>query len=103
LAHFRYSNGSFRLLNHKKLLRGASIDSDLQPTILRNRNPVLLHEIMPSPAVVAVLINPDFRDAEKELNELQPAAMAFGQKLLILKASTAPEIQASFMTLVKEH
>jgi putative ABC transport system substrate-binding protein len=63
----------------------------------------LLHEVVPSTAVIAVLINPNFRDAEKELNELQSAAMSFGQKLLILKASTASEIQASFMTLVKEH
>src|SRR3974377_611193 len=54
-------------------------------------------------AVIAVLINPDFRDAEKELNELSSAAMAFGQKLLILKASTEREIEASFITLVKEH
>ena len=38
----------------------------------------LLHEMVPSAAVIAVLINPDFRDAEKELNELSSAAMAFG-------------------------
>ena len=63
----------------------------------------LLHEMVPSAAVIAVLINPDYRDAEKELDELQSAAMASGQKLLILKARTEPEIQASFMTLVKEH
>jgi putative ABC transport system substrate-binding protein len=63
----------------------------------------LLHEVVPSAAVIAVLINPDFRDAEKELNELPSAAKAFGQKLRILKASTEREIEASFMTLVKEH
>ena len=38
----------------------------------------LLHEMVPSAAVIAVLINPDFRDAEKELNELSTGAMAFG-------------------------
>jgi putative ABC transport system substrate-binding protein len=43
----------------------------------------LSHEMVPSAAVIAVLINPDFRDAEKELNELSSAAMALGQKLLI--------------------
>ena len=63
----------------------------------------LLHEMVPSATVIAVLINPDFRDAEKELNELSSAAMAFGQKLLILKASTEREIEAAFITLVKEH
>ena len=63
----------------------------------------LLHEMVPSATVIAVLINPDFRDAEKELNELSSAAMAFGQKLLILKASTVCEIEAAFITLVKEH
>ena len=62
----------------------------------------ILHEIVPTP-LVAVLLNPSSRAAEQELKDFQIAADVIGQKLLIVKAETASEIDAAFITIAQHH
>jgi putative tryptophan/tyrosine transport system substrate-binding protein len=56
----------------------------------------LLREVAPHVGVVAVLVNPNNRVAELQEVEMQEPAGALGLKLIVLKASTAPEIDAAF-------
>jgi putative ABC transport system substrate-binding protein len=57
----------------------------------------LLHELVPQAAVVSALVNPRFPDAADRLRELEEAVKrTLGKQLLVLKASTASEIDAAF-------
>ena len=61
----------------------------------------LLRELAPRAAVAAVLINPTSRIAELELQSLQAAAHAAGQKIQILNASTESAIDMAFHSIVQ--
>jgi ABC-type uncharacterized transport system substrate-binding protein len=56
----------------------------------------LLHELVPQAAVVSALVNPRFPDAADRLRELEESVRTLGKQLLVLKASTASEIDAAF-------
>jgi putative ABC transport system substrate-binding protein len=60
----------------------------------------VLHELLPSAAVVAQLVNPSNPPlAEAEARETRDAARAFGLALHILNASAESEINAAFASL----
>jgi putative ABC transport system substrate-binding protein len=61
----------------------------------------LLHQLLPTAPVVAVLVNPTNPRTEPETRSLQDAAHSLGLQLRILQASTASEIDAAFGTLVE--
>jgi putative ABC transport system substrate-binding protein len=63
----------------------------------------LLHDLVPKAVRVAVLLYPSVQPAfETTLREVQEAARAIGLQLQVLHASTSPEIDAAFATLVRE-
>src|SRR5271169_5452925 len=61
----------------------------------------LLHELVPTAAVVALLVNPADPVTDVETRNLQDAAHSLGLQAHILRASTANEIDAAFGTLVE--
>ena len=62
----------------------------------------LLHEMVPKATSVAVLINPNFADAESQLRDVQEAAARLGVQLVILRANTESDFDAAFSTLVHQ-
>jgi putative ABC transport system substrate-binding protein len=63
----------------------------------------LLHELVPSAALIAVLVNPtNLVNAETQKREIRVAARALGVRLLVLNASTQSDIDAAFATVVRE-
>ncbi len=62
----------------------------------------LLRELVPSSALIAVLVNPSNAQAETQSREVQKAARAIGQQVLVLSASTEQEVETAFATLVRE-
>jgi putative ABC transport system substrate-binding protein len=58
----------------------------------------LLHDLVPKAATIAVLAPP----SGEQLRDARDAAAALGQKLLVLEASTAEEIDAQFARLDRE-
>lgn len=60
----------------------------------------LIHELVPDSNVIALLVNPNSPQAEPQAADVESAANKFGQHLIVLKASTAPEIDNAFQTLV---
>jgi putative tryptophan/tyrosine transport system substrate-binding protein len=62
----------------------------------------LLRELVPASALIAMLINPNNAQAETQSREVQKAARALGQQVLVLSASTEQEIETAFATLVRE-
>jgi putative ABC transport system substrate-binding protein len=62
----------------------------------------LLHELLPTVTNIALLINPSSpRVAEALLRDSQAAANALGLTLHVLEASTEPELDTAFVTLVR--
>jgi putative ABC transport system substrate-binding protein len=60
----------------------------------------LMRELLPAVTFAAVLVNPRSPEAEPQLREFQTAAGAIGLQIRILNASSEPEIDAAFATLV---
>jgi putative ABC transport system substrate-binding protein len=61
----------------------------------------LLHELVPAASVVALLVNPADPVTVVETKNLQDAAHSLGLQPHILRAGTASEIDAAFVTLVE--
>jgi putative tryptophan/tyrosine transport system substrate-binding protein len=76
--------------------------TDLQTTVLAKRLGIL-HELVPTSKLIALLVNPANRAlAEADMKEAEAAAHLLGVRLLTLRASSPIEIEAVFMTLVRE-
>ena len=61
----------------------------------------LLHELVPEPRRIAVLVNPNTANTEAERREVQAAAHASGSKSSILDVSSERDIDTAFATLVQ--
>jgi putative ABC transport system substrate-binding protein len=61
----------------------------------------LLHELVPLPATIAYLRDPNAPSFEIEAREVEAAARELGRNILSLKASSPREIDAAFATIVQ--
>ena len=59
----------------------------------------LLHEVVPTAAIVALLVNPTNPNSETTARDLQAAARTLGLQLHVLNASTEGDLEAVFATL----
>jgi ABC-type uncharacterized transport system substrate-binding protein len=56
----------------------------------------LLHELVPTATVIALLVNPDHPLAERHVHDLQAAARGFGLQIRVLNARTERDFEAAF-------
>jgi putative ABC transport system substrate-binding protein len=61
----------------------------------------LLHEAVPKAAIIAVLANLHSNDAEAEVRDVQVAARAIGQEVMLLEVTGDSELETAFATLVQ--
>jgi putative ABC transport system substrate-binding protein len=61
----------------------------------------LLRQLVPKATTIAVLVNPHLPNTERERSEVQAAAQAIGQQLIILVVSSDRDIETAFATLVQ--
>jgi putative tryptophan/tyrosine transport system substrate-binding protein len=61
----------------------------------------LLHELAPKFAAIALLLDPNAAEIAPEEREAKEAARALGRDILVVKASTAPELEAAFATIAR--
>jgi putative tryptophan/tyrosine transport system substrate-binding protein len=62
----------------------------------------LLHELVPAPAVIAMLVNPTSPYVEPETKDVMASARALGRQVRVLNASTGQEIDTAFTALVQQ-
>jgi putative tryptophan/tyrosine transport system substrate-binding protein len=62
----------------------------------------LFHELVPGSVVVGVLLNPQSASAGRQLQDLDAAAAAIGQRLFISGASNDEELDAAFALLAQQ-
>jgi putative ABC transport system substrate-binding protein len=61
----------------------------------------LLRQIVPKATTIAVLVNPNSAELEAERRDVQAAAQALGQQLIIIDASSDTDIETAFATFVQ--
>jgi putative ABC transport system substrate-binding protein len=61
----------------------------------------ILHEMVPTATLIAVLLNPANPAFDSKLNDVQEAARSVGQQLYILHASSEHEIDAAFAAVAQ--
>jgi putative tryptophan/tyrosine transport system substrate-binding protein len=61
----------------------------------------LLHELVPHAAVIAVLLDPNLPDADRELRSVEAAGRTIGLRVLVVKAAAVHELDAAFATIVQ--
>jgi putative ABC transport system substrate-binding protein len=62
----------------------------------------LLRELAPGVALVGALVNPNFPPAAQQARDLEDAARAIGQRLVIARASNDQELEAAFAFFLRE-
>jgi putative ABC transport system substrate-binding protein len=62
----------------------------------------LLRELIPQADLIAVLLNPNYPDADVQLKDVQEATREIGQRTLMLTASMDAEIDNAFATLAQQ-
>jgi putative ABC transport system substrate-binding protein len=62
----------------------------------------VLRELVPTAKIVAVLMNPKEPYSEAFTGEVQKAASAIGQQIIVLQASTERDIDSAFADLIKQ-
>jgi putative ABC transport system substrate-binding protein len=62
----------------------------------------LLHEIIPTTRIIALLVNPTNANAESDAAVVKEAARAVGRQILVTRAITETDFEAVFATLVRE-
>jgi putative ABC transport system substrate-binding protein len=71
-------------------------------TVLEAKRLELVHELLPSVGVIALLVNPSSGSAKDEVQQAQEAADRLGIKLIVLNADNEDAIDASFETMIRE-
>jgi putative tryptophan/tyrosine transport system substrate-binding protein len=61
----------------------------------------ILHQLVPKAVLIGVLVNPKGYDEDLQRRELQDAAESIRQRTLVVGASTEPDIETAFTTLVQ--
>ncbi len=61
----------------------------------------LLRELVPNAAVIGMLVNPNFPDAETQARNVQEAARALRRQIYVLNASSERDLERAFATLVQ--
>jgi putative ABC transport system substrate-binding protein len=61
----------------------------------------LLHELVPNAAVIGMLVNPNYFDAESQWKDVEEAARITGQQVHVVNASSVGEFDKAFATLVQ--
>jgi putative ABC transport system substrate-binding protein len=81
---------------------GGNITGVVQLAELAAKRLDLLHELVPTAAVVALLVNPtNTANTEAQTRSLRDAARSLGLQLHVLPASSASEIDAAFGTFIE--
>ena len=62
----------------------------------------LLHDLVPSAAIIALLVNPNDPENVSQPGEARKAAQALGLQLIVVNAGTAGEIESGFATLAHQ-
>jgi len=91
--------GLIASLNHPG---GNVTAANLITDALRAKRLELLRELVPTAAVIAMLINPDNPNSEPDSKDIQATARAIGQQFEVVRASDERDFETAFTTVVQK-
>jgi putative ABC transport system substrate-binding protein len=62
----------------------------------------LLRELIPTAKLIAVMVNPTNHPANADRRDVEAAARAIGQQIVVLEASTESDLEPAFTAMVRE-
>jgi ABC-type uncharacterized transport system substrate-binding protein len=62
----------------------------------------LLHQLLPGIPLMGALLNPNFRPAARQLQDIEKATRSIGWGLFVAKASNDAELNAAFLSLARQ-
>ena len=68
---------------------------------LRPKRLELLRDLLPQPGLIAVLVDSRLQGAQMEMREVETAAQAVGQPILVLHGRSDDEIEKAFATMAE--
>jgi len=71
-------------------------------SVLGPKRVQMLHDLVPNAAVIGMLVNPNYADAENQIAEAREAAVTLGLQLNILNASRESDFDTAFSTFGKQ-
>jgi putative ABC transport system substrate-binding protein len=71
-------------------------------TLLIAKQFEVLHELVPAPAVTALLLNPSYTNVRDVRAEAQRAAVTLGRQLVVAEAATENDIELAFDVLARQ-
>ena len=71
-------------------------------TVLVPKQLELLRRLTRNPAVIGALVNPSYPDHEFQVRELEEAGVSLGQKIDVVRAATAHDIDTAVVSLVQQ-
>jgi putative tryptophan/tyrosine transport system substrate-binding protein len=71
------------------------------PSALEPKRLELLREVTPNAGLIAMLVNPKSPDSETQVRDVQAAAHAIRQQIVVLNASSERDIETAFAALVQ--
>ena len=92
----------FRLVSNLSRPGGNVTGVSMITVALAPKRLELLHEVVPAPAVIAMLVNPTSPYVGPETNDVLASAHVLGRQVKVLNAATPPDIDAAFATLVQQ-
>jgi putative tryptophan/tyrosine transport system substrate-binding protein len=81
---------------------GNATGISLFTNVLAAKRLELLRELIPNPAVIALLVDPNSREADIQLSEVQAAALSMGQQIAVFPGSSDTELERIFVTLTQQ-
>jgi putative ABC transport system substrate-binding protein len=81
---------------------GNATGLNLQTSELTAKRLEIVRQLLRGPALVAVVINPNSPEVAPQLADIQSAARAVGQQILILDASNEGDLNIAFTSLVQK-
>jgi putative tryptophan/tyrosine transport system substrate-binding protein len=77
---------------------GVSLFSDM----LSEKRLKLVRELVPSAAVIGLLVDPNSKESVIESSEVQEAADAIGQRIIVFKAASERDLDSAFASIVPQ-
>jgi putative ABC transport system substrate-binding protein len=69
--------------------------------VLGTKRLELLRQLLPKATTIAMLVHPNILNTEAERRDVQAAALAIGQQLIMFDAGSDPDIETAFATFVQ--
>ena len=70
--------------------------------VLASKQVEILHELVRTATTIGFLVNPNFPTTEADTRDVQAAARALGQKLIVINASSVSDFNPAFTTMIQE-